>query len=410
MTAALAEGRYARRVSQIERGYLNAATQGCTALIQMIVEGCGPLEPGQVRHAVAVATAVNPGLAVTRRGAVWRSGGPVPPVTTHLAAGGDGRTLAAPFLHTPLDVVTGPVAEIGLFSGVGGADTRLVARASHIVTDGRGLARWLDDVFRVLRGEEPVGSPAQDDDLHFVAAAGASSAAAATGGAEVSTFPSPLGPPEVADGPPTVWFRRRLPATASAVTARVAEAVSRRLRGASGRIMVPVDLRRHDRTVHSTANLSAPLFLDLRRDDSWERLHRELLIALLRKREVQQLSADFRRSNPFARTLADAQALAAGTDLPCSAIISDHGTVDLGRYHAPGFTPTSFYTLPMVVPYAAMFVSACETTHGPGPDQTELTLACRPGRETQAIVHAILDDTARLIAPPPDPTPTGPTP
>jgi hypothetical protein len=175
------------------------------------------------------------------------------------------------------------------------------------------------------------------------------------------------------------------------VTARVAAAISGHLRDDAGRLIVPVDLRRHDKSVRSTANLSAQLLLDLRRDDDWRRLHRDLLGALLRKREVAQLAGDFRKSNPFANTLAEAQGHTAER-FPCTAIVSDHGPVHLERYQAPGFAPVRFYTLPMLVPYAEMFVSSCQTE-----DATELTLSCRDRAGAREAAEAVLDDAARLL-------------
>ncbi|MEV6797620.1 hypothetical protein AB0M91_04645 [Micromonospora rifamycinica] len=374
------ERTYARKVSQIERGYLNAASQGTQQLIQTVVEGVGEIDPVAVREAIRIATAASPGLAVVRRGPVWRAGGPLPAVVVHPAGSG----LPAGALGSDIDVVRGPVCEVHL---VPGPVTRLVVRVSHVVTDGRGLQQWLADVFRVLRGEEPVGAPAVVDDTHFRAAAGTVPPAPAP--ARVAGFPAILGAGP--SGPTPLWVRRTVPGSPSGVTARVAAAISRHLRGDAGRLIVPVDLRRHDRTVRSTANLSAQLLLDLRRGDDWRRVHRELLGAMLRKREVARLAGDFRRSNPFANTLAEAQE---HTDdrFPCTAIVSDHGPVHLERYHAPGFRPVRFYTLPMLVPYAEMFVSSCQTGDG-----TELTLSCRDRIGAREAAEAILDDAAGLL-------------
>jgi hypothetical protein len=379
MTTTTAGRAYARKVSQIERGYLNAALQGTHQLIQTVVEGEGTIDPAALTEAVRVATDSAPGLAVVRRGPTWRGGGPLPAVIVHAPDEGDD------FLYRDIDVVRGPVCELHLIPG---PVTRLVVRVSHIVTDGRGLQQWLADVFQVLRGTAPAGSPALVDDTHFLAAAG--KVAPAPKPARVSGFPAVLGRGPAEDLP--MWIRRTVPGRPSAVTARVAAAISRHLHGQAGRLIVPVDLRRHDRTVRSTANLSAQLLIDLRRDDSWRRLHAELLGALLRKREVAQLTGDFRRTNPFANTLREAQAQDE-SHFPCTAIVSDHGPVHLERYEVPGFRPLGFHTLPMLVPYAEMFVSSCQSD-----DATELTLSCRRRPGARAAAEAILDDAARLLA------------
>jgi hypothetical protein len=379
-TAPVPAAAYTRRLSGIERGYLNAAATGTPQLIQLVIDGEGHLDRGELTAAIGAATRANPGLAVRRRASVWRGGGPTPPVAELT-----GPDLGAPFYLRDLDVVGGPVCEVGVYNGPG--TVRLTVRASHIVTDGRGLRSWIEDVFRVLRGEEPAGTPSVVNDAHFRAAAG-----------QVTAVPPPArvggSPAILGDGPAQpvpLWTRRRVRSRAAGTTARAAAGISRHLRAEAGRLIVPVDLRRHDRSVRSTANLTAQLVLDLRRDDSWQRLHGQLLTALARKREVAQLDRDFLRSNPFANSLREAQELD-GTRFPCTAIITDHGRIDLEPYRAAGFRPTGFATLPMLVPYAEMFLSACQID-----GETELTLSCRRRAGAREACEAILDDIERLL-------------
>lgn len=372
---------YTRRISPIERGYLNAAATGIPQLIQMVIEGEGTLDPDALRRAARVATEASPGLAVRRRGALWRAAGTVPEVVELPA----GTSTDHPFFHRDLSVVTGPVCELGLVRDAG--TTRLIVRASHIVTDGRGLRQWIADLFRALRGEEPAGCPDTVDDAHFRAAAG--EVRPAPRAARLTGLPAIIGGGEPGTRP--LWLRRRVAATPSGVTARAAAALSRHLATDTGRLIVPVDLRRHDPATRSTANLTSQLVLDLRRDDSWKRVHSTLIRALMAKTEVAVLDRDFLRDNPFANNLDEARAFD-GHSFPCTAIISDHGEVDPEVFAAPGFRATSFSTLPMLVPYAEMFLSACRVGA-----ETELTLACRdrPGAREKA--SELLDDIAEAL-------------
>ncbi|MFK4144031.1 hypothetical protein [Streptomyces sp. NPDC004065] len=383
-TATRTRGTYTRRISQIERGYLNAAATGTPQLIQMVVEGEGRIDPAALRQAVRTATLAAPGLAVRRRAAAWRADGPLPPVVELPDTAADDG-FDAPFFHRDLDVVTGPVCEVGLATG---PVTRLVVRASHIVTDGRGLRQWIADVFRALRGEEPLGADSTADDTHFRTAAGP--VAPAEPPARIPGLPAVLGHGPAAAGRP-LWLRRRVPACPSAVTARVAAALSRHLAGDTGRLIVPVDLRRHDPAVRSTANLTSQLVLDLSRDDDWRALHGRIVRALLAKREVAALSRDFLRQNPFANTLREARELD-GTRFPCTAIITDHGRIDTDELRTDDFRPTGFATLPMLVPYAEMFLSACRTG-----DETELTLSCRDRAGAREAAGRVLDGIAQAL-------------
>jgi len=386
MTATAARP-YTRRISQIERGYLTAAATGTPQLIQMVVEGEGRIDPQALTEAVRVATLSNPGLAVRRRGAAWHADGPLPPVVGLPDTPG----FDAPFYRRDLDVVAGPVCEVGIgevSEGGEGPVTRLVFRASHIVTDGRGLRQWIRDVFRVLRGEEPIGAPSVVDDRHFSTAAGTVPKAPAP--VKLKGFPVLLG-----NGAPDgtcLWLRRTVRACPSAVTARVAAVLARHLAADSGRLIVPVDLRRHDRSVRSTANLTSQMVLDFSRGESWQRLHSQILGAMLRKREVAALSRNFVRDNPFANTLGEAQE-SDGTHFPCTAIVTDHGRIDAADYCSETFRATGFYTLPMLVPYAEMFLSVCQLG-----DETELTLSCRGRPGACEVGEAILGDIAHDLA------------
>ncbi|MEU8627373.1 hypothetical protein [Streptomyces sp. NPDC048669] len=372
---------YTRRISPIERGYLNAAATGTPQLIQMVIEGEGTLDAVALRRAARAATEVSPGLAVRRRGALWRAAGTVPEVVELPA----GTGLDHPFFHRDLSVVTGPVCELGLIHDAG--TTRLVVRASHIVTDGRGLRQWIADLFRALRDEDLVGCPDTVDDAHFRAAAG--DVRPAPEATRLTGLPAIIGQGPAGERP--LWLSRRVPAAPSGVTARAAAALSRHLTTDTGRLIVPVDLRRHDTTTRSTANLTSQLVLDLRRDDSWKRVHSTLVRALIAKTEVAVLDRDFLRDNPFANNLSEAREFD-GTRFPCTAIITDHGEVDPQAFSTPDFRATSFATLPMLVPYAEMFLSACRVG-----DSTELTLACRdrPGAREKA--GALLDDIAEAL-------------
>ncbi|WP_145498944.1 hypothetical protein [Streptomyces sp. CFMR 7] len=373
---------YTRRISPIERGYLNAAATGTPQLIQMIIEGEGTLDPDALRQAARAATLASPGLAVRRRGAFWRADGPVPDVVELPA---DATPDTHPFFHRDLSVVTGPVGELGLIQA--GSTMQLAIRASHIVTDGKGLRQWIADLFRALRGEEPVGCPDTVDDGHFRTMAGpVPPAPAAT---RLTGLPAVVGRGPADERP--LWLRRRVAALPSGVTARAAAALSRHLATDTGRLIVPVDLRRHDPTVRSTANLTSQLVLGLHRDDSWKRIHSTLVRALISKAEVAVLERDFLRDNPFANNLSEARELD-GSRFPCTAIISDHGEVDPRTYSTPAFRATSFATLPMLVPYAEMFLSACRVGA-----TTELTLSCRnrPGAREKA--EELLTDMAKAL-------------
>ncbi|BDD84012.1 hypothetical protein TPB0596_37750 [Tsukamurella pulmonis] len=369
MVSAVRAPAYARRVSQIERSYLAAAAAGSDCAIRLVVEGTGALALADLRAAVDVAAAAHPGLSALRRGGLWRGGGPAPRVVASSLPVDDD-----PRIRAELSVRTGPVAEIRLHPG-GDGGTAVLFRATHAVTDGHGVMDFARDVFRVLRGEAPTGNPDALGDEHFVRAAGRSGAPA--GGTDPVPAPWPVRAPGLR------WVRREVPGRLSGGAGRVAAAVRAAAPGPA-RVMVPVDLRRHDPAVRSSANLTAPVFVDLPVPVSSRAVQAELLAALLDNREVAGLGADYGSANRFARTLAEATT-DGSAGLPVTAIVSDHGAVPDGAFDAPGFRAVRVYTMPMWVPYAATFVSL---VHAAG--RTVLTAVVADTPDAVAAIERVL--------------------
>lgn len=387
---------YRRPVSGIERGYLNSATQGAHPTIHLVLEGVGHLDAAALHAAVEASCEANPGLAVTRRGPMWLGGGPLPAVIAHAGPLVDVNDVAE--FHRDLDVVTGPVAEVHLF---GGPQPAVVVRASHCVTDGRGLEHWLRDVFRILGGEQPQGAPDTEVDRHFVHHSDAvrPPRSADAGAPFVTSLAEPLLGGTVTEGR-IYWVRRTVSGSATAMSARIAAAVAE-LAGHESTVVVPVDLRRHDRSVRSTANLSAQLPLHVEPGEDWRKIQARLLAQLARRAELEALRGDFRRSNPFAATLADAQSVGRDGRRPCAAVISDHGQLDLVPYGTADFVPTRLSTLPLLVSHVSTFIS-CFASQG----STHLTLACR-ATDDQARVTRLLDLVERSIPAPTALAPSG---
>lgn len=387
MTAA----QYSRRITSIERGYLNAATQGDNPIISFVIEGRGRLDPQELERAIVVTSRANPGLSVARKGKLWLGTGEPPALEVHTTGAGEEWT-DHPFLHTPLDLVHGPVASVGLISD--GHVDRLVIRVSHAVADGRGIERWTDDLFRALRGEEPAGSTSTVTDQYFLPKARRRPAPDAPWASPGSPQPSPLGAGrDDADLPR--WSHVRLDGDFPFMTARIISRLGDVCPGA--RVLVPVDLRRHDPTIDSTANLSAPLYMEARPGRGWREVQGRILRAMANGDELRAIMARFVASNPMARSLE--QARSAGRDglFPCTAIVSDHGRIDADhRYALPEWRPEAVFTLPMLVPYAAMFISSFSVN-----GRTSLTLGHRSSdsrqRATgflQTIVDAVQDGEA----------------
>lgn len=364
--------RYRRRLSRVERTYVNARTLGANTLIRLVVDGIGSIDPAEFDAAVAAAFALAPGLSVRRRGATWHGGGPLP-VVTHLPI--DRLHSGAAFFHDPIDITEGPVVRIA----VGHSDpavatdarTRIAAVVDHAVTDGHGFTAWLADVFRELRGEEALGFPSEDADIDVARRAPTFCKRSAPSPAP-QTRPSPLRRSGNSEETTACWYRAELPPVTEPVVGHIVAAVAKSLRSDAGTVSIPVDLRRHSPGVRSTANLSSPIAIPITGDTDARAAQGAVLMALMRGRELDPYRSDYRASNGFARTLDSALGTDSPGGHPVTAIISDHGSIDESLFGTASFDPMTISTLPMVVPHASMFVSAVTTSRS-----TVLTLGCR---------------------------------
>ncbi len=158
------ENTFSRRITNGPRVYI--AGDGLPAPYrfpicnQLVVEGRGSIGLQELRRATRLASEANPSTRLIYKG--WGKAsrlvdsGVTPPVTELDGAGWSGYDFnGIPFYERLLPIRTGPVSEVLFFRG---DPARLVFRTHHGVTDGQGTAMWIEDVFRALGGEAPVGS------------------------------------------------------------------------------------------------------------------------------------------------------------------------------------------------------------------------------------------------------------
>jgi hypothetical protein len=154
---------YSRRLSPLER--LSLVANDCYHYnADGVVEGLGFIDRTVLQAAVDSVAQANPGLRVRLRGRLglrrWVDSGIAPQVRVLPKADWDGNSeVGASFMKVQLDALKGgPVAEL-LVVPCSDGRTRYVFRGLHAAIDGRSAMHWVQEVFRVLRGEAPVGTP-----------------------------------------------------------------------------------------------------------------------------------------------------------------------------------------------------------------------------------------------------------
>lgn len=350
--------RYTRRLSPFER-YALAVHEAHDFQVIAVVEGEGALDAGRLRRAVEVAAAANPGVRVRLRGALgftrWVDGGVPPEVRVIEGCGWDGRSeRGAEFLREGLDPLRGgPVADV-LVLPEPGPRTRLIFRGHHAAFDGRGLMHWMEDVFRVLRGEAPVGSRSSRTD-HDVRVQHRDRVADPVPPAPAASIPIlPAGPPT--DDLSHTWRRVIVPRRSGSSLVRsaifLAEWARRREPG-TVTFRVPVDYRGLRTSEVSVGNLLGFVRLVVREGDTPRALTRQLAQRIGDYedcREAPGLEAFVRRPiRRLARKLRGHMAAALHSPESVSGGLVSMGFVDLEAGYCPGFRTDLVYGIPPAV-------------------------------------------------------------
>ncbi|APA95678.1 hypothetical protein [Nocardia seriolae] len=380
---------FRRPISPTELIYFPMRDLAPPFLMQLVVEGTGSIDPEALRRAVVTAAAANPGARLVREGRQWvdREVAPSVRVVEH--------TLEYPALESD-PVLTSPIGptpdatvEVLLLTG---SPTTLVFRVFHGVMDGMGMVMWATDVLRVLRGEEPVGAPDPIADAELVRKVGAPGRPTLM----LPKFRTALGHGRQEPGEHRHLLRTRtIHATGPGALMRVAALLAEE-GGPVSRIMIPVDIRRHDPALRSTANLALPLFLDVTPGMDWQQLNEIKRAGLKENRELNQMDNGGLKYLPQAagrgllRTL---NVLGARTGLNlASATVSHMGRYDLDELAVPGFSPTAIKVMPQHSVAMPLLMGMTECG-----GRTELTVSVRNGRGIPERLDALLDRIVRTL-------------
>lgn len=212
---------------------------------------------------------------------------------------------------------------------------------------------WALDVFRVLRGEEPVGAP---DPI-----SGADVLADLSDVEELSlpaySRPPVLGLFDSSDRGRSVSGRRSVQGNHPGLVAKLATALVTAAGLEAGTFFVPVDLRHLRPDVRTTANMSHGVHLEVKADDGWEEVHERLLRAIADGEPTRKAPP----ASLLTRTLDELNEAVAALDdktrregvFPTNAVVSHAGRVALADLRTTEFTTHTAYSLSRPVPAGA---------------------------------------------------------
>jgi len=360
--------RYVRRVSPNEKLYLAMDVLRPGFCIQLVLEGDGAVSPAALETAVKRAAQANRGARLVLRGALgwarWEAEGPVPPVRALGDWGGAAQPPAE--VERPLPPRSGPTCEIVVSNG---SPTRILFRCFHGVMDAGGLLCFAEDVFRCLRGEEPIGADCTLNDAQVVD----SLVGKRTRPAMKSDRPAITGSraaKEKGVGFQLVKLERPVPALVARIAVALTEYATR-FDVAPTRVMIPVDLRNYKRDVRSTGNMTYPLFIDVPAQQRWTDLQKQILKHLAAKEPLYFDPAEKFLSWLPLWLLKRIYALWTGrhrsTGLyPFTALVTHMNVPTLHAFEGAGYKARALYFLPNQsdsIPLAISSVSSMNSAH-----------------------------------------------
>jgi hypothetical protein len=352
--------KYTRRLSYNDRLFIGGDELCPPLLNQLFFDGEGSFDAAQWRHAVEIASAANPGSRLAMRGILglsrWVDTGKTPCVIEVDGSNWDGRGPDnAPFLQKRLMPLTGPTTEVLL---IGGDPLRVCFRTHHAVMDGRGTLIWAEDIFRVLRGETPLGSASTITDIELARSVQKNYR---------TPFPrhsiAPTGMP-LGDERGVTWKRVSVPGKFNnflGQMAVIAAREARKLQDGPVHFSVPVDIRFRRKEERSTANLSIAIYIEVRPDATPDEI---ALDVKQRIEDKQDCMID--RWDPLICHMPLGMLLKKGEDMiktlaatgryGVSGILSNMGRIPMDVFSGGGFQARAFWGIPPSIETTPFFL------------------------------------------------------
>jgi hypothetical protein len=354
---------YRRHVSLVERLWLGIDRVSPPFVNNLVLEGHGYIDQAVLQDAVAQASQVNPGSRVVLKGVLrgcrWQDSGITPPVTRVSGGAWDGyRHDHAPFLKRKLPD-HGPTCEVLI---VDGTPQRIIFRANHGAMDGRGIITWAEDVFRVLRGEAPLGADATETDTTIVSHVTTRTREVYADRCIATTGIS------LPAAPGSAWRRLSLKGPLGKAVGKIGCVLAQSARHYSDglvRLMIPVDLRNHRPGLRSTANLSTALYIDVAKDATPDSIMRDIWRQLYRKHDCMRfVGINMLDMIPITLLGLGLKVVAKMNHMSgfynVSAIISNVGHIDQGMFCGGGFQTDTTYVIPPHLDRTPVFIVLVE--------------------------------------------------
>ncbi len=350
---------YVRQLSALENSFLAFDSDDYSSMCnQFVIEGLGGLSALALKSAIETATESNPGIALRLKGnwffKHWDSEGKAPELHFQKNAWSGLNSEGAFFDGEKLDCRKGVCAQVHVIEG---DFPKIIFRTHHALMDGNATLFWIQEVFRALRSEQLQGSRCDGSEAEFLKKF-------KTGEFEKDDFSLSWSSLFEAN------FHERQQSNVSenclwlnVIYRRVPERALAKLiaflyqnqchKNGNVSVRIPSDLRRlqSEESAYLLGNCVAALDFSFSSDIDEQKLHRELMKRLFRKRDLSVFpelyalgrflpSAFFRLSENRIRKLC------AQGSCDLTAIVTHLGKVSLKDFSYEEFSAKNIYAIP----------------------------------------------------------------
>ncbi len=362
-----------RPLSASMRLYLAADRASPPCVNQMIYEGTGRFDLKNWKEAARTASEANPGSRIVLRGLPgrerWIDSGITPTVREADGSAWDGTgSDGAPFLQSSFPVRKGPNCEVVLIQG---HPARVAFRSHHAIMDGRGTMTWAEDIFRVLRGEKPLGAEFLMTEIDLLNV---------QWGKRKNPLPHtylPLAGKAVGNDTSPAWKRRTIMGRQPRLLARVMLLTAREARrhgDGNVRIGIPVDLRYRREGLRSTSNLANAIYIDIDPGTGVDALAAEINSRVTNLYDGEVTWEDTLAKHVPIRLFQKGIEMEGARNAKSgryrfSGFISNLGRVEVEKFSCDGFRAETFFAVPLIAPMIPFMM----TLSGAG-DRSELLI------------------------------------
>jgi len=363
---------------------------------QVVLEGSGSLDFEKLKSAVEKASEANPGSRLVLKGALrkcyWQDSGECPSVKLINDCQWDGHSGDnAPFLKVRLPY-NGPTCEVVYAK----ADVpRLIFRSNHGVMDGMGTLTWVEDIFRVLRGEEPVGSNSTLNEKILI-----SSLSKRTQQAHPIDSIAPTGSAAKYEKGVT-WERLSFTGPQSKLMGKVGNAIARsawKYGDGVVRLGIPVDIRSRQDGLRCTGNLSSSIYVEITKNSTPESITDDIRNQLENKNDLICMEGESCLMDlvplwltGISMKLITRITLKSGRySLPM--ILSNIGVVDTQKYCGDGFKTETVFLIPPRMDMLPAFVVLTGS-----PNHLEVTISVPNVLASGGRLDRLLDDIREAL-------------